>query len=251
MVCVQGKCGCIAGLTAGSRGLLLGALLFLVFLASIQPTFAEEPPLTGAAYTNADEAYSAFKKSDFVTAIAKTKEAIKLRPDSVQLRLLLVDVLVAKGDLEEADTAASEALSKVGNNADLIARQTNIRERIAYKTKAGAYAYADNALKAFARQDYQTAAAEASKAVAEDPANRSYRLILINSLIAANDLDEASKQVADAISKIGNDPDLLARQRVVAEGIAARPRKEAWAAADAALQSFCAKRLYNRCGICS
>ncbi len=224
----------------GQRSWFSAVLLFTA-LFLILPARAQEPPLAGPAYTKADEAYTAFKKGDFPTAISKAKEAISFRPDSLQLRLLLIDALAAGGNLEEADAADTEALSKFPKNADLISRQTTIRERIAYKTRSETYAYADAALKAFARQDYQTAATEARRAVAADPTNRSYRLILVNSLIAANDIDEANTQVADAIAKVGDDPELLNRQRFIAERILARPRAEAYAAADAAYKAFAQK----------
>jgi thioredoxin-like negative regulator of GroEL len=153
----------------------------------------------------------------------------------------LVDALAAGGKLEEADAAVAEALGRFSNNADLISRQKSVRERIAYVTRSETYAFADAALKAFARQDYQTAATEARRAVAADPTNRSYRLILVNSLIAANEIDEANTQIADAIAKVGEDPELLNRQRFIAERILARPREEAFAAADAAYKAFAQK----------
>jgi len=231
----------VAGVRARSQLSLLTTAFMAIALFVSPPARAEDPPLTGAAYTKADEAYAAFRKGDFPTAVSSAKEAVNLRPDSVQLRLLLVDALAAGGKLEEADAAATEALGRFGNNADLISRQKTIRERIAYVTRSETYTFADAALKAFAKQDYQTAVTEARKAVAGDPTNRSYRLILVNSLIAANDLDEASKQVDDAISKIGSDPELVTRQRFIAERIAARPRAEAYAAADAAYKAFAAK----------
>jgi tetratricopeptide (TPR) repeat protein len=242
MVRVRKKYGCgAAGLWAGSRTLLFGAALLATAAAVPFSVRAEDAPLAGLAYTNATEAYAAFKKGDYPTAIAKTKEAIKLRPDSLHLRLLLIDALFAADKFDEADAAATEAISKLGSNADLVTRQNNIRERIGYKAKAETYAFADNALKAFARQDYPTAISEATKAVAADPTNRSYRLILVNSLIAANDFDEAKKQIEEAIAKVGSDSELLTRQQFVAERIAARPRMEAFAAAEAAYKAFAQK----------
>ena len=240
MVRVPIHFGFLPSVRAYGWRLCLTALVIAAVLL-VGPPWAraqELPALSGAAYARATEAYTAFKKGNFSTAAARAREAIALKPDSAQLRLLLVDALIADDKLEEAGAVGSEALSRFGGNADLIERQNNIRERIAYKKRSEDYAFADAALKAFARQDYRTAAAEAARAVAADPTSRNYRLIFVNSLIAAENFEAASKQVADAIERIGADAELLNRQKFIAESIGAKPRAEAFAAAEAAYKAF-------------
>ncbi|WP_460078544.1 hypothetical protein [Pseudomonas sp. H3_H05] len=69
---------------------------FLTFLAtglSLIPAFALAEtlplPLTGPAYTVANEAYSAYERKDYDLAIAKAREALRLRADVKRLNTLI------------------------------------------------------------------------------------------------------------------------------------------------------------------
>src|SRR5271169_6468362 len=106
--------------------IIAAAILTVLFAAS--PALCGEEPLAGVAYTYADNAYRAYKIGDYATVVAKTRQAIAIRPDSARLRGLLIDALYAQGNLEEADAVASEAVSRFGDDAELLARQRNIRE---------------------------------------------------------------------------------------------------------------------------
>jgi tetratricopeptide (TPR) repeat protein len=217
--------------------LLCGAFLFCAVLAPTRVK-TDELPLAGAAYTAASQAYAAFKSGDLKTAAAKAKEAISARPDSLKLRLLLIDITVASGNLSEADALANEAHNRFGDDADLDVRRKTISDQLAYKTRAGAYEAADQALKAFAKQDYTAAADNARQAVRIDPKNASYRLILVNALIAADAIDDARTEVDQAIAAVGNDPELAKRKQYINERIAARPIADAFAAADEAYKAY-------------
>jgi Flp pilus assembly protein TadD len=241
MLRMPSKFRSLEGLGASSRRLTLAAASVTMLLCVATMARAQEPTLSGPAYAAANEAYTAFKNADYPLATAKTRAAINLRPDSVQLRLLLVDVLFAAGNFDEADAVANDALTRFGSNADLIGRQNNIRERLAYKTKAESYELADKAFKEFAQQDYAAAADHARRAVELDPTNRGYRLLLINATIAAKNLDEADQLVTASIQVIGKDPELLNRQQFIHERIAARPAVEAYQSADAAYKAFAQK----------
>ena len=48
-------------------------------------------PLSGAAYRLAQEAYAAYDAHRYAESIARTREAIRQRPDVVRLRLLLAN----------------------------------------------------------------------------------------------------------------------------------------------------------------
>jgi tetratricopeptide (TPR) repeat protein len=231
---------CIAGTTKRVRRLAIAAAILSVLLASTPGRCAEEP-LAGVAYTYADTAYRAYKIGDYATVIAKTRQAIAIRPDSARLRALLIDALFAQGNLEEADAVASEAISRFGDDAELLARQRNIREQLENKTKIEAFKTADEGFKAYDQKDYATAVQDARKAIEIDSSKQLYRILLVNSLIATDDLDEANKEVTEALVKFDNDAELLDRQRYIRQQIAAKPLAEAYAAADAAYKAFAKK----------
>ena len=199
---------------------------------------AQEEPLAGAAYENANEAYKAFNRQDYTSAIARARQAISLRPDVSRLRLFLADVLVAAGDLDEADAVISQAIVRFGDNPDFLGRRRDIAERRAYKISADAYAAADNAYKAFAQKDFVTAVAEARRAVAIEPSKPSYRLLLINSLMEVGDLEAAETVAAEAIAQFRGNQELLARERSIRERLGLRLTTQAFLAADAAHQAY-------------
>ena len=91
----------------------LGALALAVLLgqgARAQVADSDRP-LEGEVYTAADEAYKTFSQGDYRKAAARAGEAVTLRPDILRLRLLLIDALVAAGDLTQAEQAATGAFS--------------------------------------------------------------------------------------------------------------------------------------------
>src|SRR4051812_30932548 len=83
----------------------LGAFAVTALLCHAEPAPATETQLEGAAYTAADEGYKAFEQGDYKTAAARAAQAVALRPDVLRLQLLLIDALLAAGDLEHAAQA--------------------------------------------------------------------------------------------------------------------------------------------------
>jgi tetratricopeptide (TPR) repeat protein len=231
---------CVAGTVKRARRLAIAAAVLNFFLA-VTPGYSAEEPLAGVAYTYADAAYRAYKIGDYATTIAKTRQVIAIRPDSTRMRALLIDALFAQGNIDEADAAASEAITRFPDDAELLARQRNIREQIANKTKIEAFKVADEGFKAFDQKDYSLAAQDARKAIALDTSKQLYRILLVNSLIAADDLDEANKEVTEALVSFDNDAELLDRQQYIRQQIAAKPLAEAYIAADAAYKAFAQK----------
>ncbi len=61
----------------------------LVSLFATHAASAQELPLTGPAFTIAEEAYKAYDRGDYTTAVRQAKEAIRLRPDVPRLHTLL------------------------------------------------------------------------------------------------------------------------------------------------------------------
>ncbi|HLL26533.1 MAG TPA: tetratricopeptide repeat protein [Xanthobacteraceae bacterium] len=232
-----------ADLAKRGRELLIAAALFCLLLPQASTfSFSEgEIPLAGVAFATADAAYTAYKNGNYVTAADKARDAIKLRPDVVRLRLLLIDAVAAQGKLEDADAIATEALSAFKDNAQIIERQSNVREQIANRIKTEAFNIADKGFKEYNDKDYANAISDARKAIELDPTKPAYRALLVNSLIASDDLDQAEKEADDGLAKFNDDPQLLDGKRVIADHRTAKIAAQAFAAADAAYKAFAKK----------
>lgn len=76
-------------------------------------SLAEQPaPLPPDAYFRADRAYRAIDANKLDDAEAATRAALAAQPDSLQLNLLLLDVLTRKGQLDTARAQADALLRK-------------------------------------------------------------------------------------------------------------------------------------------
>lgn len=89
----------------------------------------ESPP--DPAYAVADAAYKAFGAQDYDTAVGKAREALQVSPGNLQYRLLLVNALVAAGQLEPADQEATAFLAMPGNanDGEMLALRSRVRQR--------------------------------------------------------------------------------------------------------------------------
>lgn len=170
---------------------LFAVLFFISILACGNSLRAQEAPLSGVAFAKADEAYKAFDKGDYATAAARAREAVNLRPDVLRIRLLLVDSLIAAGDLNEADKVVSESL-KIAKSDEMLARQSAIRLRLAREPAASAYS-------ALARGDNPAAIGFARMAVDRAPDVMAYRLLLVSAFLADNQLKEAVEAADGAV----------------------------------------------------
>ncbi|MEO8384323.1 MAG: tetratricopeptide repeat protein [Betaproteobacteria bacterium] len=199
--------------------------------ATLSTVDSVQVPLTGSAYLLADAAYKAYARRDYTQAVAKTREALRLRPDSKQLASLLKKAEDAKGTQRAGKSTSQKALPPP-------------------PTPSPAFLAADAAYKSYARADYANATASAKRAVQLAPKNRDYRLLLVNSLSAAKRITEAEQAISDGIAQAGDDGRLAAirasiRNRVtdtpapisVATATAV-PRDAAFDAATAAYKAF-------------
>ena len=87
-------------------------------------------------------------------------------------------------------------------------------------TSDPAYVAADAAYKAYERHDYAAAVTNAQEATRLAPSNRAYWQLLVNSLIAANRLQEAEQALDQGLQASGNDPALRAQRDTVRRGMA-------------------------------
>lgn len=189
-------------------------LLAGLFALAAGPSLAQAPqplPLTGPAFESADQAYKAYGQGDYDRAIAAAREAIRLRPDVPRLRKLLADAQRAKagGRAPAARAARPRAPAKVARPIAL-----------AGKPQDPAFLAADAAYKAYDQRDYAAAITQAQEATRLAPANRAYWLLLVNSLIAANRLQEADQALNQGLQAAGDDPAMRAQREPIRRAMA-------------------------------
>jgi len=150
------------------------------------------PPLEGEAYVAADAAYKAFSQGDYTGSATSAAEAVELRPDVLRLRLLVIDSLVAAGDLARAELAIKSANTRFPSNGELDSRLANVRQRLAQQPASDAY-------KALEKGDAKAAIRAARSAVENAPDSMSYRLLLLNAQLADGNLADAITTATGAI----------------------------------------------------
>lgn len=178
---------------------------FLTLLAtglSLIPAFALAEtlplPLSGPAYTAANEAYSAYERKDYDLAIAKAREALRQRADVTRLNTLIE---LAERDKKRRDQPRSLAASRPAGAAP-------------------GFVAASQGFKAYDREQFGLAAQSARKAVTQAPRRREYRLLLIDSLQRQQHLEEADQATTDALRVFANDNTLLMRRKAIRRQLA-------------------------------
>lgn len=230
--------------TSGLLGWRIGCILALMSSCALLPTAglaqgSAELPLSGPAYAIASEAYAAFDRKDYTTAITKAREAIRQRPDVSRLKVLLVAALEASGQVQNAIDEGRKFLASGDADPALKSLVDRLDERVARQhaeaapkaqpelapmpeppkgvgliasDEERAMAAANQAYQAFNWKDWRNAVAAAQHAVALQPDNQSYRLLLINSLIAAGNRGQAEQAIDQALSRFGNNWELLQKR---------------------------------------
>ena len=177
------------------RGALAALLLVVVLCSGARAQVADNgPPLEGDAYVAAETAYKAFDQGDYKSSATSAAEAVALRPDLLRLHLLLIDSLIAAGDLPRAEQATKTASAAFAGNQEIEGRQANIRQRLAQQPATEGY-------KAFERGDAKAAIRAARSAVEYAPDSMSYRLLLLSAQIADNDLPAALATATEAVAR--------------------------------------------------
>ncbi|WLI43504.1 bacteriophage N4 adsorption protein A [Pseudomonas beijingensis] len=178
---------------------------FLTFLAtglSLIPAFALAEtlplPLTGPAYTVANEAYSAYERKDYDLAIAKAREALRLRADVKRLNTLIE---LAERDKKLRDQPRTAASSRAA-------------------PASPGFVAASQGFKAYDREQFDLAAQSARKAISQAPRRREYRLLLIDSLQRQQHLEEADRATTEALGVFANDNTLFLRRKAIRRQLA-------------------------------
>jgi tetratricopeptide (TPR) repeat protein len=153
-------------------------------------------PLSGPAYTVASQAYAAYERKDYDLAIAKAREALRQRSDATQLRTLIT--------LAERD------------------KQRRAHPEHSPQLRSGpGFSAAAQAFKAYDRDDFEQAARQARRAIAQAPRRLDYRMLLIESLQRQQQLQQADQATTQALQVFPDDDTLLMRREAIRRQLAA------------------------------
>lgn len=221
-----------------------------VALAAAAPAYAQADvplPLSGPAYRMAEQAFAAYERGDYSTALRQAGEASRLRPDVVRLRLLQIYSLQKLGRSDEARQQARRALdaglkdpalpglatapaaaaaSGGGTRAVPAARQTPAER--AYQQ---AFAIATEAYTAYNNDQMVVAASKAEQAFRQQPQQGAWAMLWVASLEAQQQLEQADAAAATAL-QLGapNVADLRAKRVALGRQRAVKPAQEGYQA---------------------
>ncbi|MGF6772255.1 thioredoxin-like negative regulator of GroEL [Paraburkholderia sp. GAS199] len=194
-------------------------------------------PLAGASYRVAQEAYAAYAAHRYGESARIAREAIRQRPDVVELRVLLANALAASGQREAARRELSDAIAALGPERALVERRRQIDALIASgddgtmgEPDTPAFRTARRAYQAYQQKDYDAAIAEANEAIRLAPDAERLRLLLIDALIATNRDADAYQQALDAEKRFGDSEALDTRRHYVGARLAQGFSRDAAAA---------------------
>jgi len=174
---------------------------------------ASAQPLTPRAYRLADAAYKAIAAGDLPAAEGYATKALRVQPSSLQLGLLLLDVYLREGKIEEANTQADAMLRQYPNDGNVRAQHGFLEQR---------------------QQRYDLAVDDFSAALAKGQwdatQQRNLRLAWADSALMAHEPDQA----AQALAPIEHEPDTAIQLRVAQLHLRNGDRKGALAAAQIA-----------------
>jgi len=193
-------------------------------------------PLSGAAYRVAQEAYAAYARGDYAGAVARTREAIRQRPDVVSLRVLLANSLAAERRYGEASRSLGDAIAQLGPDPALTLRRRQI-DALNASTRAvarggrqpagdpnalsgAALDAAQHAYKAYAAKDFAATIRYANDALALRPDLLRLHLLLIDAASAAGDDAGAWAADLDAVKRFGDNDELRLRRGFIGSRLA-------------------------------
>lgn len=162
-------------------------------------------PVSGIppGYYFADTAYKSSAAGDFSTALAASREAMRLEPMNPNYGKLLLYILVQTGDYKEAEVIASNLLKDaVIDEQEFMVQRDSIRQRLAF-------AHFEAANNALLNGDTDTAERESHLSVAYAPNLLAHRVQLIRAQLAASKLDEANQTITTAFEELREEPSLL------------------------------------------
>lgn len=191
-----------------------GGLLAAMTVLALQVNMAwAQPALTPRAYRLADAAYKAITAGDLPSAETYAARALRVQPSNLQLGLLLLDVYLREGKIEEANRQADVLLQRYPDDGNVLAQHGFLQQR---------------------QQRYDLAVNDFSAALAkgtwDDAQQRNLRLAWADSALLAHEPD----QTARALAPLENQPDAAVQLRVAQLRLRNGDHKGALQAAQAA-----------------
>jgi tetratricopeptide (TPR) repeat protein len=214
-------------------------------------------PLAGAAYRVAAQAYVDFRQRDYAHAEGRAREAIRQRPDVVELRLLLANALAAQHRYAQASRALGDAIGVFGPLHPLVKRRAQIdavaaaAKRLAQGQSASArsaqnpsaaagdvltgeaFQAAQQAYRAYGEKRFADAAQAAQQAIALRPDLLRLRLLLIDAASGAGNDVLAWQSDVEAVRRFGDSDELRLRRTFIGNGLAPKTSRRAIAAREA------------------
>ncbi|MGU7770240.1 NfrA family protein [Burkholderia sp. MR1-5-21] len=204
---------------------------------ALQADGTAEAPLTGAAWRYANRAYADYQAGRYARSAEQAAAAIRMRPDVLRLRLLLIYSLQKAGRLNEARRAADAALDAKLDADALGAAKANLNapDVDARDTASAAYRrgfpIATRAYAEYNGKDYAASARDAESALRADPSRGAWALLWLDALDAQGKYRE-EVEAADAALALGapNRDDLDARRQTVRRRMAIVPAQKGYQA---------------------
>ncbi|WP_322045346.1 NfrA family protein [Paraburkholderia sp. J67] len=179
--------------------------------------------LSGAAYRVAHEAYAAYNAHRYDASATLASEAIRQRPDVVELRVLRANALAAGGHRALAQRELSGAIRDLGPSPALVTRRAQIAaagEGAASDLPGRAGVAARDAYDAYAHKRYDDAIDASRQAIAIAPKVERLRYLLIDSLSASGRDDDAWAASQDAVARFGDTSALRSRRAFIGAKLA-------------------------------
>lgn len=203
--------------------------------ASAKPT--TEAPLQGEAWRLANEAYSSYRAERFAQSATQAESAIRLRPDVLRLRMLLIYSLQKAGKLDAAQAAADDAIRAGFDSPALREVKTNLRPAPAGTGNTGSAAWrkafpiATQAYANYNSKEYVASAQQAEAAFRIDPTQGAWAQLWLDALEAQGKYADAAS-AADTALSLGapNQHDLVARRQTLKRRMAVIPAQKGYQA---------------------
>ncbi|MGB3072430.1 MAG: tetratricopeptide repeat protein [Ottowia sp.] len=181
-----------------------------------EPAKTEEAaPATPArsGYEPARQAYAAMARGDAAAALPWARQAAQAEPEYPDYQRLLVYLLIENGHLDEAESYATAAESRVVSlQSDPVwqAQREQARQRAAYKNLEVASEAAQQAYQAYSARDYDLAARKAEEAAQRNVAHLPYLLLRLQALAAGGHVDQALQEAEQILQKRTDASEVLA-----------------------------------------
>ncbi|MBN4667981.1 tetratricopeptide repeat protein [Pandoraea nosoerga] len=195
-----------------------------------------DAPLSGQAWKLADQAYKHYQAGRFAQAAGAAAAAVRLRPDVLRLRMLLVYSLQRAGKLDEARKAVEDAIKYGFDSPALRDASANLSQAQAggpppTQAYRRAFPIATQAYSEYNAQQYAESTEHAEQAFRIDPTQGAWALLWIAGLEAQEKFEDGVAAANTAIS-LGapNTSDLKARIQVLRARMAVEPASRGYQA---------------------